>query len=505
MPGLLDIFNTDEGRLGLGLLAAAAPRTDGAGFGQRLNEAFSGMDARQKQKLEMDLIKAHTAQYAAQAAAQEAQARAAEEKQRTISNFFGNSPTAALQQGAAVGDIGPTVTNAARMNNSGFTLAGMHPNQIAQLKAMGGIDLLPEWNAVNVGSKIDADSFRQLPGQAPKFFAKPTSGVTFDENGAIKLIPGAENLSKLEGDKTAAQKRAEAGYQLVSYTPKGAENPISMTLQQRIDQLTQPEPQFVPQPQPTSRQKESGYAGGSPQAAAVDQRALLEQELRNPKLTPEDRAAINREIFRLPKATNHNALQSEAEKASQLGKVENVTKAGNEINNTWLKTSYEPAVASAKAAQDLIETTKVARDAMQKLGGTGWGTGAKSAAANVLSGLGVASNNVNMYASNAQIFQKSAMDRLWTTLNDAKGPQTEGDADRASKTYASLGNTTKANEFILDLAQAKSEREKARASFYQSALPIAKERGDLSEIEREWQARQPSIFSMPVMKKWGIK
>ena len=40
--GLLDVLNTDEGRFNLGLLSAAAPRADNAGFGQRLNEAMGG-------------------------------------------------------------------------------------------------------------------------------------------------------------------------------------------------------------------------------------------------------------------------------------------------------------------------------------------------------------------------------------------------------------------------------------------------------------------------------
>ena len=42
--GLLDVLNSDEGRMGLALLAAGAPRLDGAGFGQRLNEAVGSFD-----------------------------------------------------------------------------------------------------------------------------------------------------------------------------------------------------------------------------------------------------------------------------------------------------------------------------------------------------------------------------------------------------------------------------------------------------------------------------
>ena len=48
--GLLDVFNSDEGRLGLGLLAAAVPRSDGAGFGQRLQEGIGSVDAWKQNK-----------------------------------------------------------------------------------------------------------------------------------------------------------------------------------------------------------------------------------------------------------------------------------------------------------------------------------------------------------------------------------------------------------------------------------------------------------------------
>jgi hypothetical protein len=49
--GLLDFLNSDNGRMGMGLLAAAAPRTDGANFGQRLQEGMGSFDSYKKQKM----------------------------------------------------------------------------------------------------------------------------------------------------------------------------------------------------------------------------------------------------------------------------------------------------------------------------------------------------------------------------------------------------------------------------------------------------------------------
>ena len=47
--GLLDFDNADA-RLGLGLLAAASARPDGAGFGQRLMEGVNSVDQWKRQQ-----------------------------------------------------------------------------------------------------------------------------------------------------------------------------------------------------------------------------------------------------------------------------------------------------------------------------------------------------------------------------------------------------------------------------------------------------------------------
>ena len=58
MGGLLDFLNTDQGRMGLGLLAAAGPRTDGAGFGQRLQEGMGSFDAYKRDALKQQMLEA---------------------------------------------------------------------------------------------------------------------------------------------------------------------------------------------------------------------------------------------------------------------------------------------------------------------------------------------------------------------------------------------------------------------------------------------------------------
>ena len=82
MAGLLDIFDTDEGRLGLGLLMAAGPRADGAGFGQRVGDAFSFVERGRTEKEDRAQKQAMQQMQMAeiQARAQEYQSKTAKEK-----------------------------------------------------------------------------------------------------------------------------------------------------------------------------------------------------------------------------------------------------------------------------------------------------------------------------------------------------------------------------------------------------------------------------------------
>lgn len=198
-------------------------------------------------------------------------------------------------------------------------------------------------------------------------------------------------------------------------------------------------------------------------------------------------------------------LQSSAEAKAADEKAVLPAKAQGEINTNWIKSSYQPTLDAGGAASQVLTNVAIAKSSLANIGQTGWGTEAKATAASVLSALGVAPKNAEMFASNVQTFQNVAMTNLKTQLDAAAGPQTEGDADRASKLFAQLKNTPQANAFILDVMEAKAQRDAAKAKFYQGALPIAQREGDLAAVDREWSARAPSIFDMPSMKKWNVK
>ena len=72
MAGLLDFLNSDDARLGIGLLAASGPQTDPTktGIGYALQSAMADQDARQKQALANQLMTAQTTEAQQKAAAQ---------------------------------------------------------------------------------------------------------------------------------------------------------------------------------------------------------------------------------------------------------------------------------------------------------------------------------------------------------------------------------------------------------------------------------------------------
>jgi len=173
--------------------------------------------------------------------------------------------------------------------------------------------------------------------------------------------------------------------------------------------------------------------------------------------------------------------------------------ATQDLNKNWITSTYQPTLDSGKTAADMRNSIQSARNIDLT---TGYGTEAKALGANVLTSLGIAPKNAELFASNAQKFQSVAMDRLLTVLGSQKGQQTEGDADRASKTFVSLKNTPEANTFILDLAEAKANQDARKAQFYQDALPQAQKEGDLMRIDREWRNIQGSIWNDPVLGRW---
>ncbi|KII30218.1 hypothetical protein NL64_19015 [Pseudomonas fluorescens] len=170
------------------------------------------------------------------------------------------------------------------------------------------------------------------------------------------------------------------------------------------------------------------------------------------------------------------------------------------LNNDFISNSYRPALDSGKAAQDMNGNISAMRAIPIE---TGWGSDAKAAAANVLTSLGIAPKNAELFGANAQKYRSVAMSQINKQLQDNKGTQTEGDAARALQTFASIEKTPMANAYILDLAQAKNNSAIRKADYYEKAIKIAQERGiPLSEVDAQYRKVQQSIWADPVMSSW---
>lgn len=172
------------------------------------------------------------------------------------------------------------------------------------------------------------------------------------------------------------------------------------------------------------------------------------------------------------------------------------------LNTDFISGSYRPALEASQVARD-SNTRLDALRSIDLTNATGWGTETKASLGRVLTGLGLAPEEVNNYVSDADKFKAVVSQAVNQDLLAQKGPQTEGDAQRAYNIQASLGNTPQANQFIIDMAQAVNNLKIKKAEFYANNLPEAVQKGDLIGLDAAWSQSIPSVFDDPLMKKYN--
>ena len=132
---------------------------------------------------------------------------------------------------------------------------------------------------------------------------------------------------------------------------------------------------------------------------------------------------------------------------------------------------------------------------------TGFGIetrGAMASAINGIFGKGVGDSLLNVNLSAIQAFKGVSSRLVNSELNKAKGPQTEGDAQRAKSTLASLKNEGEANAFLIKSLQATNARVVEQAQFYENVL---ERDGTLKNATKEWVAykRKTPMLSANVL------
>ena len=170
--GLLDILNTDDGRFGLGLLAAAAPRTDGAGFGQRLNEAVGSVDQFKRQKLLAKLQELQMQEAESSLADKQAQRAQQQQMQELYKRFAvpGQAGVPAIQ-GDAESGILPSAGQPAKPG--GYDYKGL-ANTIASIDPMKALQLQQSLQKDSQVNKLDVKDFD--PSSVAKFMQSGNYG-----------------------------------------------------------------------------------------------------------------------------------------------------------------------------------------------------------------------------------------------------------------------------------------------------------------------------------------
>lgn len=396
-------------------------------------------------------------------------------------------------------------------------------NQVAALKAMGGPDMMDAYKFSQEGVQRQQGSTYELPDGTRRSYAKLDNGQVQGDDGMVNNAPGyLDSFSATERARADASEGAKADYEVLDPTKFiGADGrPIASTRGAYIKGIR--ELPIVGQPSRASGAPapampgRTGAGAGTqfPVVTPQEQRTrdggrleILQEELRNTR-NPADIAALQREIASTTRNIGGAAgggrgapvLQSPAEARTQMGEVDTNIKVGQDLNSNWIKEVHNPVQADGKAARATLSQIQTLQNINFK---SGWGAEAKATGANILASLGV--KDAAQYAGNAQKFQQVAMERNMTMLQAQAGPQTEGDSQRAQQTFVRLANTPAANQYIADLTAANARIALQKADYYNRALPLAKQRGDMTEIDRRWNKVAPSVWSDPAMTKYQEK
>lgn len=354
MAGLLDFVQTPEGQ---GLLSAAFGGLAGARRGQPINSlgraglaGLAGYSGAQDRALQLE-ESAFNKQYKTAQLTKMQQEMAATQARNDFLRGLSGAPTDALGAGAAVGDVGPTKTNAARMD--GNVPAGLQriPRSAIEAEiALNGGKNIPEWMfksgmpdmQVSNGYAYDKNSTQ--PGYMPQMSVSndgKATQVTVGPDG-VPTVGAPRGALATYGQYRNLDASTTAAYDTMPITlPDGT---TMMTTRKDVVESGR-KPSSNPAPvRPTGNFTGNGYAGGSAGAAANDQRAIMTRERQSAVAAGNTElvAALDREMARLPGASQGAApaqgfnspvpgiqIQSEAEKQGAIERAKADAKANS--------------------------------------------------------------------------------------------------------------------------------------------------------------------------------
>jgi hypothetical protein len=251
--GLLDIFNSDDGRLGIGLLAAAGPRADGAGFGQRLQEAMTGFASQKDADMKRKFMQAQMDNYASEIEQRKAAIAKQQQLQAMAQRILGGQRPAMGGTELVNNALPPELRIGAQSaipSRGGLSAARLE--DITALQMLGGPDLLNAYKYANEGTERKSGSVYRMPN-GEMVFGPPSidKGMQLmpQPGGGYRagLVPGALDASNaLAGGSAGAIEAAKAPYQLVDF-PDGNGGTEKITLDEVIRRQSSIRPTTLPQ------------------------------------------------------------------------------------------------------------------------------------------------------------------------------------------------------------------------------------------------------------------
>lgn len=211
-------------------------------------------------------------------------------------------------------------------------------------------------------------------------------------------------------------------------------------------------------------------------------------EIRKRNEPPNDIKEYNAYAGMTPEQKQQFAEYKRLSKAETNVNIDGGKKFQQTLGELWAK-DYQKMFDDASNAQDVRNNVQAAKQLMAGGLQTGALEPAKAQVAALAQSVGVDPAKLGLSnASDAQKFNSVVMKNLLAELVVQKGPQTEGDASRALKTFAQLGNTPEANQFALDYADAVAQRKQEMADYvYQTGRE--KYEGDSFKAKSDWQKK----------------
>lgn len=472
MAGLLDIFDDPGAQLGLGLLAAASPRADAAGFGQRLMEGVGNAQTMRNAAVQRQL--------------QDLQIQKSKIANGFLSQFMGGGVPAAATGGVSVaggapaggasGAVAAITTPDGRPNMS--MIGRMSEDQVAAFHLATGQDITPLWKIAKEGFKRDPGAIYEGTDGTQRYIPDVKTGLNFDpRTNTVSALPGYADTQA--GITTATEGAKQRAINAQTLMPNDRINPTTgrpydMTVDAYINGGQKQAPTTAPTTEPKKDlplNSPSGPTAGSntPQAFS-DQIALLTKELQKPGMTQDYYDGVRREIARAnEQASKLGANTGVPVRSGFAGPGDALKeKVGIENQGAFTKAQLEDAAKykgsldeRVQAGGDLNMRLRESLDALDKFK-AGGGTEVRSHLAQIAQGFGASPELVTKIANGdlaaqqefSKLAAQQAMEQLKTIMAgsgrmtqfefkvfESKNPNLDTDPNATRKIYDFITKT----------------------------------------------------------------